>query len=226
MWMENVIESCSCCFFTTAYQYMCVSEYNIPPWSGVRLSPLGTPATIWHIVPAPDDGWWLWVCSSRWNDWQGKPKYSKNICPSAALSSTNLTWLDLGSNPGRHGGKPATNCLSNDTNKYNTIFFSYLIHPLAALGILRCRIFLQKSTIICFHSVHMFKTDHPILSQPNSVHNHVSCSSKIYRFTPIYAKVLKPMYFSLALQPKFYRPMHPSSRGVKLTTHLQVVLSS
>jgi hypothetical protein len=27
------------------------------------------------------------------------------------LSTTNPTWLDPGSNPGRRGGKPATNCL-------------------------------------------------------------------------------------------------------------------
>jgi hypothetical protein len=28
------------------------------------------------------------------------------------LSTTNLTWLDPGANPGRRGGKPATNRLS------------------------------------------------------------------------------------------------------------------
>jgi hypothetical protein len=32
--------------------------------------------------------------------------------PSATLSTTNPTWPDLGSNPGRRGGKPATNSLS------------------------------------------------------------------------------------------------------------------
>jgi hypothetical protein len=31
---------------------------------------------------------------------------------SATLSTTNPTWLDLGLNPGRRGGKPATNRLS------------------------------------------------------------------------------------------------------------------
>jgi hypothetical protein len=40
----------------------------------LRLIPLGT--------SAPDDGWW-WVWSSRWNEWQGKPKYSKKNCSSA-----------------------------------------------------------------------------------------------------------------------------------------------
>jgi hypothetical protein len=32
--------------------------------------------------------------------------------PSATLSTTNTTWPDPGSNPGRRGGKPATNRLS------------------------------------------------------------------------------------------------------------------
>jgi hypothetical protein len=67
---------------------------------------------LWPIVQAPDDRWgWLW--SNWWNeDWQGKPKYSEKTCPSATLSTTNPTWPDLGSNPGRRGGKPATNRLS------------------------------------------------------------------------------------------------------------------
>jgi hypothetical protein len=45
-------------------------------------------------------------------DWQGKPKYSEKTCPSATLSTTNPTRLDPGLNPGRRGGKPATNRLS------------------------------------------------------------------------------------------------------------------
>jgi hypothetical protein len=54
--------------------------------------------------------------SSRWNEnWQGKLKYWEKTCPSATLSTTNPTWPDLGSNPGRRGGKPATNRLSYDT---------------------------------------------------------------------------------------------------------------
>jgi hypothetical protein len=79
--------------------------------SGLGLSPLHC-GHFWPIVPAPDDKWgWLW--SNWWNeDWQGKPKYSEKICPSATLSTTNTTWPDPGSNPGRRGGKPATNCLS------------------------------------------------------------------------------------------------------------------
>jgi hypothetical protein len=68
----------------------------------------------WPILPAPDDSWWLW--SSWWNeDWQGKPTYSQKTCPSVTLSTTNPTWPDLGSNPGRRGGKPATKRLSHGT---------------------------------------------------------------------------------------------------------------
>jgi hypothetical protein len=85
---------------------------------GVRLSPLGTSATNWPIVPAPDDRWW-WVWSSRWNEnWQGKLKYSEKTCPSATLSTTNSAWPDVDSNPGRRGGKPATNRLSYSTALY------------------------------------------------------------------------------------------------------------
>jgi hypothetical protein len=66
----------------------------------------------WPIVPAPDDRWW-WLWRNWWNeDWQGNPKYPEKTCPSATLSTTNLTWLDPGSNPGRRDGKPATNRLS------------------------------------------------------------------------------------------------------------------
>jgi hypothetical protein len=39
---------------------------------------------------------------------KGKPKYSEKTCPSATLSTPNPTWPD----PGRRGGKPATNRLS------------------------------------------------------------------------------------------------------------------
>jgi hypothetical protein len=38
--------------------------------------------------------------------------------PSATLSTTNPTWPDPGSNPGRRGGKPAINRLSYDAAKW------------------------------------------------------------------------------------------------------------
>jgi hypothetical protein len=65
----------------------------------------------WPIVPAPDDRWWwLWRNWSN-EDWQGKPKYSEKTCPTATFSTTNSTWIDPGSNPGRRGGNPATHRL-------------------------------------------------------------------------------------------------------------------
>jgi hypothetical protein len=73
----------------------------------------------WPIVPAPDDMWW-WLWRNWWNeDWQGKPKYSENTCPSASLSTTNPTWLDPGWNPGRRARKPAT-------NRYAPCFYRFL----------------------------------------------------------------------------------------------------
>jgi hypothetical protein len=75
------------------------------------IDPLSTSATNWPIVPSPDNRWWMW--SSRWNDnWQGKLKYSEKTYPSTTLSTTNPSWPDLGLNPGRRGGKSATNRLS------------------------------------------------------------------------------------------------------------------
>jgi hypothetical protein len=41
-----------------------------------------------------------------------EPKCSEKTCPSATLSTTNRKWPDPGPNPGRRGGKPATNRLS------------------------------------------------------------------------------------------------------------------
>jgi hypothetical protein len=97
-------------------------------WGGVRLSPLSTSATNWPIVPAPDDRWW-WMWSSKWNEnWQGKQQYSEKTCPSATLPTTNPTWIDMGSNPGRCRGKPATNRLS-----YGTAWPRGLRHELSSL---------------------------------------------------------------------------------------------
>jgi hypothetical protein len=55
---------------------------------------------------------WLWGWRIWWNEWQGKPKYSQKTSPDAILSTTNPTWPDPGLNPGRRGGKPATNRFS------------------------------------------------------------------------------------------------------------------
>jgi hypothetical protein len=92
-------------------QFLSELVFSLVSCRGVRLSSLGTSTTVWPIVPAP---WWGW--SSRWNEnWQGKPKYSERTFRSATLSITNTTWPDLGLNPGRRGGNPATNRLSYGT---------------------------------------------------------------------------------------------------------------
>jgi hypothetical protein len=97
---------------------------------GVRLSPLGTAATVWPIIPAPDDRWWLW--SNRWSvNWQGKPKHSDKTCSSATLSTINPTWPHSGSKPDRRGGKAATNRLYYDTVLHSTCLFSLFTSSLA-----------------------------------------------------------------------------------------------
>jgi hypothetical protein len=97
-------------------------KFNYVSWGGVRLSPLGKSDTVLPLVPASDNRWW-WMWSSRWNEnWQGKPKYSEKTCFSAALSTTNPSWPDLGLNPGRRGGKPAINRLTCRSHKCKTSF--------------------------------------------------------------------------------------------------------
>jgi hypothetical protein len=89
---------------------------------------------------------WLWGWRIiRWNeDCQGKPKYSEKTCPSATLSTTNPTWPDPGSNPGRRGGRPATNRLSYGAALYesyfslqNTFYINCIIHPSMGTALLQ-----------------------------------------------------------------------------------------
>jgi hypothetical protein len=88
----------------------------------------------WPIVRAPDDRWW-WLWRNWCNkNWLRTPKYSEKTYPSATLSTINPTWLDPGSNPGRRGGKPATNRLrygSAHQNAKRWIIFHARIHSLA-----------------------------------------------------------------------------------------------
>jgi hypothetical protein len=44
----------------------------------------------------------------------GETEVSEKTYPSATFSTTNPTWPDSGSNPGRRVGKPVTNSLSYD----------------------------------------------------------------------------------------------------------------
>jgi hypothetical protein len=91
--------------------------FSLVSWGGVRLSPLGTSANIWPIAPAPDDRWWVW--GSWWNgNWQGNRSTRRKPAP-VPLCPPKIPH-DLGSNPGRRGGKPATNRLSCGTAKQGT----------------------------------------------------------------------------------------------------------
>jgi hypothetical protein len=80
----------------------------------------GETESTWYVghylayCASPGYRWRMW--SSRWNEnWQGKPKSLEKTCSSATLSTPNPIWTDLGLNPGRRGGKPATDRLSYDT---------------------------------------------------------------------------------------------------------------
>jgi hypothetical protein len=50
-----------------------------------------------------------------------KPQYSEETCPSATISTTTLTWTDLGSNKGLRGERSANNSLSRGTLDINPL---------------------------------------------------------------------------------------------------------
>jgi hypothetical protein len=56
----------------------------------------GSSRQVGHLLAYCTCPRWLWGWRIWWNEWQGKPKYSEKTCP----------------DPGRRGGKPATNRFS------------------------------------------------------------------------------------------------------------------
>jgi hypothetical protein len=96
-------------FIWTVYMWI-LKTFPFVSWDGVELSPL---------LLRPLSGLLYQPQMMNYDECgavcgmlgRGKPKYCEKICPSAALSTTNPTWPDPDSNPGRHGGKQATNCL-------------------------------------------------------------------------------------------------------------------
>jgi hypothetical protein len=64
----------------------------------------------------------------------------EKTCHSATLSTTNPTWIDLGSNTGHLGGKPATNRLS-----YGTALMESLVN--VSINLDRAALNQQKSVI-------------------------------------------------------------------------------
>jgi hypothetical protein len=81
-----------------------------------KLGPLGTSAIYWPIVPDPGD------CEDgEFGGMNGRETevLGENL-PRRHLSTTNPTWPDPGLNPGRRGGKPATNRFSYGAAKSQT----------------------------------------------------------------------------------------------------------
>jgi hypothetical protein len=87
-------------------------------------NPAGSTRHVGHwLAYCTCPGWlWWWRIWSN-EDWQGNPKY----CSSVTVSTTNPTWPDPGSNPGRRFGKPATNRISYGTANIEVTYWSNLI---------------------------------------------------------------------------------------------------
>jgi hypothetical protein len=119
-----------------------------------------------HSTPRPPMAYcaspgWLWWWRNRWNNWQGKPNYSEKTCPSAALSTTNPTCCPY-ANPGRRGGKPASNRLSYGTAFHSFLSRSLLISSSSFPFILILSIMLFLS-LIFFHFYSFFNPFHYLL---------------------------------------------------------------
>jgi hypothetical protein len=99
----------ACRYSPDLYDELLLNFFNLHSgrWSRNWVHSSGRPLTGLFTCPG-----WLWGWRIWWNEWQGKPKYSEKTCPGATLSTTNPTWPDPGLDPGRRGGKPATNRFS------------------------------------------------------------------------------------------------------------------
>jgi hypothetical protein len=92
---------------------------------GAQLGPLGTAATYWPIVPAPgdyDDGEIGGMMIGKGNRSTRRKLAPMPLCP----PQTPHDCPDA--NPGRRGGKPATNRLN-----YGTAFFATVFSPFGQL---------------------------------------------------------------------------------------------
>jgi hypothetical protein len=114
----------------------------------------GSTRHVGHLLAYCTCTGWLWGWRIWWNEWQGKPKYSEKTCPGSTLSTTNPTWPDPGLNPGRRGGKPATNRFSYGAAFYVTwkyLHFRFCWYFLCFLrqikSVLRLNIFVLESRL-------------------------------------------------------------------------------
>jgi hypothetical protein len=101
--MEVICVVLSSCARVNIFFLICIVGGGIKMHSTLR------PPMAYCAAPDDYDDGEIW-----WNNWQGRPKYSDKTCPSAALSTTKPKCCPY-ANPGRRGGKPASNRLSYDT---------------------------------------------------------------------------------------------------------------
>jgi hypothetical protein len=129
-WLKSGIESATFRLVAPCYNQLC---YRVPPihrkkkgGGGIQLGPLGTAATNRHIVSAPGD-----YDNGEIGGMIGRGNRScrKKTCRSAALSTTNPTCCPE-ANPGRPGGKPASNRLSYGT-AFSTAKLTNIVFKLA-----------------------------------------------------------------------------------------------
>jgi hypothetical protein len=73
-----------------------------------------------------------------WNDiFAGETEVLGENLPSATLSTTNPTWIELGANPGLRSERPATNRLSHGTaTKNSSVEYLVSVHDVKYLFIL------------------------------------------------------------------------------------------
>jgi hypothetical protein len=108
-----------------AHNYACVENklFDFFPEGGVGLVPKrGCLLTLaYYALPR-----WYEFGERRWNYiLTGKNRRTRRkTCPSATLSTTNLTGIDSGANPGLRGERPATNNLSHGTAQLFDLLFT------------------------------------------------------------------------------------------------------
>jgi len=83
-----------------------------------------------------------------------------SLCASACLTTLNLTWNDLGSNPGFPGEKPPVNCLH-----YGTLYFQFAAHSFISSELNRVK---RLIVVIKGLQIHSYWTANPQLLNCNS----------------------------------------------------------
>jgi hypothetical protein len=125
---------------------------------------------------------WLWWWRIWWNeDWQGKPKFSEKTCPSGTLSTTNPTWPDPCANPGRRGGKPATNRLSYGAALEGTKYFEVSMRRLEKNFTVKYTAQLILPTLCKIHCCRLILNGNRPESLIRQGRRGISVDSRVYR---------------------------------------------